>query len=229
MIEPGVDVGANLARIRGRLAAAAARVSCRPDEILLVGVTKGVPINLIREAVVCGLTELGENYLQEALPKIEELGHGVRWHFIGSLQRNKVRHVVGRFCLIHSVDSLELGWEIGKRAQTAGLTVPVLVEVNVGSEAAKSGVPVDQALSLVDAFGDVPGILVQGIMGIPPHNLDPEQTRPFFATLKSLFDRLDNNSRRYLSMGMTGDFEQAIEEGSNLVRVGTGIFGARRP
>lgn len=227
MVKPPVDIRANIERVRERIAKAAERAGRNPSEILLVGATKQVPVERIREAVACGLTDFGENYVQEALPKIEQLGPGIRWHFIGSLQRNKAKYVVGRFCLVHSVDSLELGLELGRRASAAGLLIPVLVEVNVGGETTKSGVAPDEALSLVEKLRSIQGISVRGLMGIPPPTADPEQARPYFRTLKSLFDQLDNECRQYLSMGMSADFEQAIEEGANLVRIGTSIFGPR--
>jgi len=227
MDKPPVDIRANIENVRERIAKAAERAGRDPSEILLVGATKQVPVERIREAIACGLTDFGENYVQEAIPKIEQIGHGVRWHFIGSLQRNKAKHVVGRFCLVHSVDSLELGAELGRRASAAGLVIPVLVEVNVGGESTKSGVPPEEALELIEKLRSVQGISVSGLMGIPPPTADPEQARPYFRTLKSLFDQLDNECRQYLSMGMSADFEQAIEEGANLVRIGTSIFGPR--
>ncbi|MGQ9525948.1 MAG: YggS family pyridoxal phosphate-dependent enzyme [Armatimonadota bacterium] len=224
-----LDIRANLERVRERIARAAERAGRSANEILLVGVTKQVPACRIREALACGLTDFGENYVQEAIPKIGELGPGPRWHFIGRLQRNKVRHVVGRFWLIHSVDSLELGREIGRRALASGIQVPVLVEVNVGEESTKGGVPAERALDFVGELANVPGIAVRGLMCIPPPVEDPERSRGYFRTLKSLFDQLNNEFGHYLSMGMSADFEQAIEEGANLVRVGTAIFGPRRP
>jgi pyridoxal phosphate enzyme (YggS family) len=227
MDKPPVDIRANIENVRERIAKAAERAGRDPSEILLVGATKQVPVERIREAIACGLTDFGENYVQEAIPKIEQIGPGVRWHFIGSLQRNKAKHVVGRFCLVHSVDSLELGAELGRRASAAGLVIPVLVEVNVGGESTKSGVPPEEALELIEKLRSVQGISVSGLMGIPPPTADPEQARPYFRTLKSLFDQLDNECRQYLSMGMSADFEQAIEEGANLVRIGTSIFGPR--
>ncbi|MGC8832476.1 MAG: YggS family pyridoxal phosphate-dependent enzyme [Armatimonadota bacterium] len=227
MSKPPVDIKTNIERVRERIAKAAERAGRNPSEILLVGATKQVPVERIREAITCGLTDFGENYVQEALPKIKQIGPGVRWHFIGSLQRNKAKYVVGRFCLVHSVDSLELGLELGRRASAAGLLIPVLVEVNVGGESTKSGVAPNEALSLVEKLRSIQGISVRGLMGIPPPTADPEQARPYFRTLKSLFDQLDNECRQYLSMGMSADFEQAIEEGANLVRIGTGIFGPR--
>jgi pyridoxal phosphate enzyme (YggS family) len=227
MDKPPVDIRANIENVRERITKAAERAGRDPSEILLVGATKQVPVERIREAIACGLTDFGENYVQEAIPKIEQIGPGVRWHFIGSLQRNKAKHVVGRFCLVHSVDSLELGAELGRRASAAGLVIPVLVEVNVGGESTKSGVPPEEALELIEKLRSVQGISVSGLMGIPPPTADPEQARPYFRTLKSLFDQLDNECRQYLSMGMSADFEQAIEEGANLVRIGTSIFGPR--
>jgi len=227
MDKPPVDIRANIENVRERIAKAAERAGRDPSEIILVGATKQVPVERIREAIACGLTDFGENYVQEAIPKIEQIGPGVRWHFIGSLQRNKAKYVVGRFCLVHSVDSLELGAELGRRASAAGLVIPVLVEVNVGGESTKSGVPPEEALELIEKLRSVPGISVSGLMGIPPPTADPEQARPYFRTLKSLFDQLDNECRQYLSMGMSADFEQAIEEGANLVRIGTSIFGPR--
>lgn len=238
------DVGANIASVRARVAEAARRAGRSPEEITIVAASKQVPTARIRQAMAHGLTCFGENYVQEAVAKMNELGYAIpppdgtqpavaaggppAWHLIGSLQRNKVRHVVGRFALIHSVDSLELGREVGRRASALGIVVPVLIEVNLGAEESKSGVSPEEAIPLAEQLAGVPGVSVQGLMGMPPYCPDPERSRPYFATLKSIFDGLDNQFRRFLSMGMTMDFEQAIEEGANIVRVGTGIFGPRQ-
>lgn len=193
----------------------------------MVTVTKTRGVEEIREAVACGAADLGENYVQEAQDKFAQIGDSVRWHMIGHLQRNKVRHVVEFCSLIHSVDSVELASEIGRRAEAIGKRLDVLVEVKISGEATKFGVDPDSTLDLVSNIAQVSGIKVCGLMGMAPFEQDPRDTRPFFANLKELWDKLPDEQRLYLSMGMTSDFEVAIEEGSNMVRIGTAIFGPR--
>jgi len=210
-----------------RIDAAARRSGRRGGDITLVAVTKTRSVSEIREALACGITEIGENYVQEAERKYSEIGDAARWHMIGHLQRNKARHAVEVFSMIHSVDSEALAREIGRRAEAAGKQVDVLVEVKISGEATKFGVEPSEALPLVDSISHVSGIRVCGLMGMAPFVSDPEETRPYFSKLKELWDRLPEEQRLYLSMGMTQDFEVAIEEGSNMVRIGTAIFGPR--
>jgi hypothetical protein len=190
-------------------------------------------VDRIRAGLAAGLTILGENRLQEALGKMQAIGeHRVRWHFIGRLQRRKVKSVVGRFELIHSVDSLELAEEIAQRAEQAGLRQAVLLEVNIGGEATKAGFAPAALEKAVRHLGAVPSLVVEGLMTIPPPADDPEAARPYFRRLRELSSSLQtiempNLRLRELSMGMTNDFEAAIEEGATYVRIGTALFGGR--
>ncbi len=201
--------------------------------VRLVAATKSVGLEQIREGIAAGLTILGENRLQEALPKIEALkGLPIQWHFIGHLQRRKARSVVGVFDLIHSVDSLELAEEIDKRAQDAGIRQAVLLEVNLEGEPTKSGFQPDDLERLLPQVGALSHIEVRGLMAIPPPASEPEQARPFFRRLRELAERLSRQgirrvSLKELSMGMSSDYPVAVEEGATMVRVGTAIFGAR--
>jgi len=202
--------------------------------VQLVAATKSVGLDQIREGIASGLTILGENRLQEALPKIEALrGHPIQWHFIGHLQRRKVRSVVGVFGLIQSVDSVALAEEIDRRAQEAGLTQAVLLEVNLEGEATKAGFLPDELAGAMPSLGALPHVAVKGLMAIPPPTSDPEQARPYFRRLRELALRLSHQpigtvSLKELSMGMSNDYHVAVEEGATMVRVGTAIFGARR-
>lgn len=212
----------------------AAQQSGRPEgSVRLVAATKSVGLDQIREGIASGLTILGENRLQEALPKIEALrGLPILWHFIGHLQRRKVRSVVGVFDLIHSVDSLELAEEIDKRAQEAGLRQAVLLEVNIEGEPTKTGFRPDELEDLLPRVGALSHVEVRGLMAIPPPTSDPDQARPSFRRLRELAERLSRQatgtiSLKELSMGMSSDYSVAVEEGATMVRVGTAIFGAR--
>lgn len=228
------SIGENLRLVIERVRLATQR-SGRPDgSVRLVAATKSVGLDRIREGIAGGLTILGESRLQEALPKIEALrGDPVRWHFIGRLQRRKVRSVVGSFDLIHSVDSVELAEEISRRAQEAGLTQAVLLEVNLEGEATKSGFLPDELNGAMPRLGALSHMAVKGLMAIPPPTSDPEQARPYFRRLRELSLRLSRQavstvSLKELSMGMSNDYHIAVEEGATMVRVGTAIFGARR-
>ena len=226
-------IARNLAEVRRRIAAAAARAGRDPAAVGLVAVTKDVPLDAVAAAVASGVTDIGENRYQEARSKIAALaGRPVRWHFIGHLQRNKVKYVVECFNIIHSLDSLELAVEIDRRAQaTSGAgRVPVLVEVNVGGEATKFGVAPEGAVELVLRAAALPGLDVQGLMTIAPQAGDPEAARLHFRRLRLLAAAVPGAGGpvlRHLSMGMSDDFEVAVEEGATLVRVGRAVFGAR--
>jgi pyridoxal phosphate enzyme (YggS family) len=233
-VEAGSSVRDRLAFILDRIRRTAHEAGRHEGDVRLVGASKAVPAARIREAIGAGLTIVGENRLQEALPKIEALKEErVSWHFIGRLQRRKVRAVVGVFELIHSVDSLELAEEIERRAAAAGLRQNILLEINVGEEESKAGFTaheIEQALPRVAALEHV---AVQGLMAIPPLAGDAEQSRPYFRGLRELAARLtkENDPRislAELSMGMSNDYVVAIQEGATLVRLGTAIFGGRR-
>jgi hypothetical protein len=220
-------IAENLSRVLERIAEAAARAGRSPEEITLVAVTKTVDIAAIEEAIRAGVTDIGENYVQDAARKFDAIGDAVRWHMIGHLQRNKVRHAIGIFDLIQSVDSGALAEEIGKRSLALGKTTQVLVEVKISGEAAKTGVLPCEAPALCETIAGMKGIELVGLMGIAPFVDDPGVIRGSFACLKRLWDGLPTQNRIWLSMGMTSDFEIAIEEGSNMVRIGTAIFGPR--
>ncbi len=224
-------VAANLADVLHRIAAACARAGRDPAAVTLVGVTKTVPVPAIRAALDAGLAVLGENRVQEALPKLAELP-GARWHFIGELQRNKARRVAEQFELIHSVDSLRLGETLARIGDELGRPVQALVEVNVGGEATKAGIEPEELEPLLRGLAGRPGLAIRGLMAVPPPLDDPEDARPYFRRLAALAHAagtlaLPGIAMDELSMGMTHDFEVAIEEGATFVRVGTGIFGVR--
>jgi PLP dependent protein len=233
-LQAGGSIGENIRLVFERIRHAT-RQSGRPEgSVRLVAATKSVGLDKIREGITAGLTILGENRLQEALPKIEALrGDPIQWHFIGHLQRRKVRSVVGVFDLIQSVDSVELAEEIDRRAQEAGLTQAVLLEVNLEGEATKAGFLPDELDGAMPSLGALPHVAVKGLMAIPPPTSDPEQARPYFRRLRELALRLSGQasstvSLKELSMGMSNDYHVAVEEGATMVRIGTAIFGARR-
>lgn len=221
------DVAENVKVVRERIAAAARRSGRRPEDITLVAVTKKFGVQQIREALAVGITDIGENYVQEAAEKWAEVGPAAKWHFIGHLQRNKAKNAVVIFDMVQSVDSLPLAEELGKRAVAAGKTLDVLIEVNISQEEAKFGIQTDDALILASQVAKIQGLRLLGLMGMPPFLDYPEETRPYFARLKQIFDALPTEQQRFLSMGMTHDFEVAIEEGANMVRIGSAIFGPR--
>jgi len=221
------SIAENITRVRERIAEAAARAGRDPAEITLVAVSKTVEPARIREAVEAGILDLGENYYQEVREKMPLFGPDVRWHFIGHLQTNKARYVAGRFALVHSVDSEALARELGKRALAANTEQPVLIEVKLDPAATKFGVEPDAVPELAAYVAQTPGLQLCGLMGMAPFVDDPEETRPCFAPLRGLFEQLPAEYRQTLSMGMTADFEVAIEEGATLVRIGTAIFGKR--
>ena len=226
------DLALNVAAVRRRIAQACERSGRAPSEVTLVAVTKTVETERIRAAYEAGVRDFGENYVQEALTKVGALDlpeSAVRLHFIGHLQRNKVRYIVGRFALIHSVDSLALAVEIGRRTEMQGQTADILLEVKLDPTAAKFGLPPEQTLTTAQAVTDIPGVRLCGLMGMAPFGIDPEITRPAFRTLRTLFDQLPAEARQVLSMGMSSDFEVAIEEGATMIRIGTALFGKRPP
>ncbi len=225
-------IESNLQKVKERIAQAALRAGRSPDDIQLVAVSKTMSAETVRRAIEAGVSILGENYLQEARKKIEEIGHAVRWDFIGHLQSNKAKYVVDLFDIIQSVDRLSLAQEINRLALKKGKTVKVLLQVNISGEEAKSGIDPAGAATLVRETLNLSNLSVQGLMTMPPFFDDPEEARPYFVALRELRDTLRKEHGEYidlkeLSMGMSADFEIAIEEGSTIVRVGTAIFGER--
>jgi len=220
------DIRANLERVRERVARAAERAGRRAEDVLLVGVSKTVDVARVRAAIAGGLEALGENRVQEARDKITEVGRGVRWHLIGHLQTNKVRDALELFDVIHSVDRIDLARELDRRARAKGRTIDTFVQVNVGGELSKGGWPPEAVETAVDALSALAGLKVRGLMTIPPAVERPEDARGWFRALRKLAER---HGLAELSMGMSGDFEVAVEEGATMVRVGTAIFGPRVP
>jgi PLP dependent protein len=228
-----MSIAGNLKRITDRISAAAKRSGRDPSSIKLVVVTKTVDAERIQAAVSAGATILGENRVQEAKEKIEKLGRIARWHLIGRLQTNKAKYAVKLFDLIHSVESLELAKELDKQAAKIGKKQDVLIEVNIAGEANKAGVAKQGALALIQEAAKLKNISIKGFMTIPPFLDDHEAVRPYFRMLRELAasiakENIAGMSLQELSMGMSGDFETAIEEGATLVRVGTAIFGERK-
>ncbi len=224
------SVAQNVEIVRRRIGAACNRAGRKSDEITLVAVTKTVSSDLIREAVNSGVRDFGENYVQELLRKRESLADGdIRWHFIGHLQSNKVRQLARWIHLVHSVDSLGLASEISKKAAAAGRTAEILIEVRSTGESTKFGVQPQDVQELARRISVLPNLKVSGLMTIGPFLPDPESSRPSFRLLRSIRDRLaaDGLALTHLSMGMTNDFEIAVEEGATIVRIGTAIFGPR--
>jgi hypothetical protein len=220
--------------IQDRIARACGDAGRDPGEVTLVCVSKTVSAEAIREAYQAGARDFGENYGQHLRDKARELADlpDLRWHFIGALQRNKVKYAAGKVALVHSVDSAELIEEVQRRAAAAGRTQAVLVQLNLSGERTKSGAPEAELEGLLDRFAGCSHCACAGLMTMPPFFDDPQRARPLFARLRELRDRAAATPRpnvelRQLSMGMSGDFEVAVEEGATIVRVGTAIFGER--
>ncbi len=228
-----MEVSENLKLVMSRISEAAIKSGRQPHDIHLVAATKTIGEDKILEAIGAGLKICGENRVQELCEKHEQGAYeGAELHFIGRLQRNKVRQIAGKCSLIQSVDSLELLKEINKRAKALGLVQPVLLQVNIANEESKAGFEPSQLDEILGEIGGFSFILVRGIMAIPPISYNKGENRPYFAGMNQLFvdirsKKYDNVSMDFLSMGMSGDFEDAIAEGSNMVRVGSAIFGVR--
>ena len=231
-----MTIAENIAKIRENMAAAARESGRDPKEILLVGASKMNDAAACREAVAAGIDALGENRVQEMVQKLEQHAYdGAPLHFIGHLQRNKVKQVVGHVALIQSVGSLELLDEIEKVAAARDLVQDILLEVNIGGEASKSGISPEELSALAAQAVGSPHVRLRGLMAIPPVAAGPDGNRPFFAKMRQLYvdirSQMDDNKTSFdcLSMGMSGDFEDAVREGATLVRVGTALFGPRPP
>jgi pyridoxal phosphate enzyme (YggS family) len=222
-----------LQNIKNRIQTVTRACGRDPETVRLVAVSKTVPTNRVRQAIEAGATILGENYVQEARTKFNDLAtYPVSWHFIGHLQSNKAKYAVRLFDLIHSVDTLKLARELDKQSHKINKIQEVLIQVNISEEASKSGVNVKDTYNLLKDTSLLENLSVKGLMTMPPYFNAPEKVRPYFAALRGLRDRLEqqgllNMSLSELSMGMTGDFEVAIQEGATLVRIGTAIFGKR--
>jgi pyridoxal phosphate enzyme (YggS family) len=225
------DIAARLAAIRARIEAAARRAGRDPGSVTLVAVSKTHPAARVRDALAAGQLVFGENRIQEALPKIDALaGQNIHWHLIGHLQTNKARQAVGKFELIHSVDSVALIEELDKRAAAAGGRQKILLQVNVSGEESKFGAAPGDVPALLDVLDRAPNLAPEGLMTIPPFTDDPETSRPHFKVLRGILESIRAKRPEFgsrLSMGMSDDYEVAIEEGATIVRVGTAIFGPR--
>ncbi|RDU23169.1 YggS family pyridoxal phosphate-dependent enzyme [Anaerosacchariphilus polymeriproducens] len=222
----------NLKTVHERIFEACSKSSRNPDEVTLIAVSKTKPVEMLQEAYDAGIRCFGENKVQEIMDKYEVLPKDIRWHMIGHLQRNKVKYIVDKVDLIHSVDSLKLAQEINKEALKKQVIVSILIEVNVAKEDSKFGTTLETCIELVQEISQLPQIKVKGLMTIAPYVTNPEDNREVFKELKKLAvdiknKNIDNVDMKILSMGMTGDYQVAIEEGATMVRVGTGIFGER--
>lgn len=225
-------IAENYGEVNRKIADALERGKSSAREVTLIAVSKTKPLEDLWEAYRAGARDFGENKVQELTDKIPNLPEDIRWHMIGHLQRNKVKYIVGRVYMIHSVDSLRLAEEISREAVKKNVTVRILMEVNVAGEDSKFGVSVQEAPGLAEEIGRLPGVALEGLMTIAPYVENPEDNRRFFSQLRQLAvdisaKNIDNVNMGVLSMGMTGDYEVAVEEGATLVRVGTGIFGER--
>ncbi len=220
----------NLLRVTERIERAAQKAGRDPKGIHLVAVSKTVEAARIKEAIEAGVSILGENYVQEAQKKIEEIGRPVSWHFIGHLQSNKAKYAVRLFDTVHSVDSLSLAEELNRRAEQEGRVIKVMVEVNLSKEATKFGTDQEKVSNLVRRIRDLKRLSLEGLMTMPPYFDSPELSRPYYTALRELKETMIKAGipMKELSMGMSNDFEIAIEEGATYVRIGTAIFGPRQ-
>jgi PLP dependent protein len=226
------NIPINISTVMQRITDRAQACGRDPDSVHLVTAAKSQPVGLVRKAIEAGVDIVGENYIQEAQEKYAILSDAlIHWHFIGHLQSNKAKYAVRMFELIHSVDSMKLAAEIDKQARKAGKIQNILVQVNISKETSKSGIMQEQTLELIRSISSYSNVRVKGLMTMPPYFDAPERARPYFAALRRLRDQMEQDlgvPLEDLSMGMTGDFEVAIEEGATLVRIGTAVFGERR-
>lgn len=222
----------NLANVQENIRLACEKAGRQESEVTLIAVSKTKPVSMLEEVYQAGIREFGENKVQELTEKQAVLPGDIHWHMIGHLQRNKVKYIVGSVALIHSVDSLRLAEEISSQAVKKQVRQDILVEVNIASEASKFGISKEEAISLVEEIAKLPGLHIRGLMTIAPFVENPEENRIYFQKMRELSvdiarKNIDNVDVSVLSMGMTGDYMVAIEEGATMVRVGTGIFGER--
>jgi len=229
-----MSVRENLEHVREQLAAACTRVGRKPEEVRLVAIAKTKPAEMVREAFAAGQKMIGESYVQEFVDKAEAIKEPVEWHFVGALQTNKVKYLAGKVALIHSVDRFHLAEEINRQWGKIGKAADILIQLNLGHEISKSGTSEEELEMLVRDIVRLPHVRIKGLMTLPPYFDNTEDVRPFFRHLRELARYIDELEipgvgMRELSMGMTHDFEIAIEEGATLIRVGTAIFGTRLP
>ncbi|MCI8550928.1 MAG: YggS family pyridoxal phosphate-dependent enzyme [Lachnospiraceae bacterium] len=223
----------NLEAVEKRVEEACARAGRKREDVTLIAVSKTKPVPALREIMDCGIVDFGENKVQEMCGKMEEITEPLHWHLIGHLQRNKVKYIVDKAYMIHSVDSLRLAQEIQKEAEKQDVTCQVLIEINIGGEESKDGIPGEEAIPLIREIAQLSRVQVKGLMTIAPPVPQPEDARGYFKEMRKLFEavkaeQIPGVEMKELSMGMTGDFEVAIEEGATMVRVGTAIFGERQ-
>ena len=222
----------NYKRVLEHVNSACKNVNRDCNDVTLIAVSKTKPVEMLQEVYNAGSRDFGENKVQEIMDKYEKLPNDIRWHMIGHLQTNKVKYIADKVYMIHSVESERLAKEISKQAVKVGRTIPILIEVNVAEEDSKFGIKLEECEAFIRAIHDLPGITIKGLMTIAPFVENAEENREYFSALKQLSvditkKNIDNVSMDFLSMGMTGDYIVAIEEGANYVRVGTGIFGER--
>lgn len=222
----------NLAYVEEQITKACEKAGRNREEVTLIAVSKTKPVSLVDEVIDCGIREFGENKVQEIMDKYETVKTPVNWHMIGHLQRNKVKYIVDKVCLIHSVDSYRLAEMIDQEAAKKGVICDILIEVNIAKEDTKYGVMEEEVLTLVEQISKLSNIRIKGLMTIAPFVENSEKNRVHFRNLRNLYvdikkKNIDNVDMKILSMGMTNDYEVAIEEGATMVRVGTGIFGQR--
>ena len=222
----------NLEQVRKNIEEACRAVNRDPGEVTLISVSKTKPVSMLQEAYDAGSRDFGENKVQEIMDKYPQLPSDIRWHMIGHLQRNKVKYIVDKVAMIHSVDSLRLAETIEKEAAKKAVIVPILIEVNVAQEESKFGLKPEEVLPLIEQIADFSHIRIKGLMTIAPYVDNAEENREIFRELKKLSvdiaaKNINNVTMSVLSMGMTGDYMVAVQEGATMVRVGTGIFGAR--
>lgn len=222
----------NVADVEAKIQAACDRSGRKREDVTLIAVSKTKPVSDIYEVMETGIKHYGENKVQELCDKIETIHEPLNWHMIGHLQRNKVKYIVDKVSMIHSVDSLRLAEQINLEAAKKNVEVDILIEVNVAEEDSKFGLSTEEVIDMVQSIAKLPNVHIKGLMTVAPFTDDPEENRPYFRNLKQLavdiaHKNIDNVTMNVLSMGMTGDYEVAIEEGATMVRVGTGIFGER--
>ena len=222
----------NLKEVQENILKACEKSGRNPDDVTMNAVSKTKPVLMLQEIYDENIRDFGENKVQELVEKYDELPQDIKWHMIGHLQRNKVKYIVDKVCLIHSVDSYRLAEEINIQAKKKNITVPILVEVNIAEESSKFGIHAEDAIALVEQIAQLENVRIKGLMTIAPLVENPEDNRQYFRNIRQLSVDIaaknnDNESMNVLSMGMTGDYMVAIEEGATMVRVGTGIFGER--
>lgn len=227
------SIGANLQDVRSKVTQAALKAGRNPEEIQIIAVTKTVDISQMEEAISAGITAIGENRVQEVRRKFPLLKKKVDWHLIGHLQTNKVKYIIDKVSLIHSVESLSLAKEISKRAGQKGIVMPILVQVNIAEEESKFGLKVKEVIPFLKEIAELENIKIEGLMTMAPFVENPEEIRFVFKKLKLLSENIKEEhiprvEMKHLSMGMTNDYQVAVEEGATLIRVGTGIFGKRK-